>query len=335
MEIDTEIRNPKTKSPRGFGKIGVLMGGPSSEREISLKSGNAVYESLKQSGVDAVSIDIKVDNLEENADLIRSFNIDCAFIALHGYFGEDGLIQGILELLKIPYTGSGVQASRMAINKASSHEKFESGGLNIPKYKSVSKPSGEDDLAACLRIGLPLVVKPARNGSSIGLSVIDKEGALPAALEKAFKFDEIAIVEEYIKGRELTVGILDTLALPVIEIVPKGGIFDYEAKYHAGLTEYIIPARLDKLTADKVSLAALTAHKLLGCVGYSRVDIILDKNSVPVILEINTIPGFTNMSLLPKAARCAGIEFNELCLKLISLAYESRTSSSSGSRRSE
>ena len=311
---------------KNYGKVGVLMGGPSSEREISLKSGNAVYESLKQSGVDAVSIDIKTDSLEENIDFIRGFNIDCAFIALHGYFGEDGKIQGVLELLKIPYTGSGVQASRLAMNKASSHRIFEAGGLNIPKYKVISRSSAPADNAACCRLGFPLVVKPAMNGSSIGLSIIDKEGALTAALELAFEFDARAIVEEYIKGRELTVGILDDQTLPIIEIVTRRKFFDYEAKYQSGFTEYIVPARIEKGQAMRISQVAISAHRLLGCYGCSRVDIILDEKSVPVILEINTIPGFTNMSLLPKAARCEGIEFNELCLKLIELAYESRPS---------
>jgi D-alanine-D-alanine ligase len=170
------------------------------------------------------------------------------------------------------------------------------------------------------------------NGSSIGLSIVGNESDLPAALELAFKFDERAILEEYIKGRELTVGILGDQALPIIEIAPKAKFFDYEAKYKSGLTEYIIPAVLEKEQADKISQAALSAHKLLGCRGCSRVDIILSEGLKPVILEINTIPGFTNMSLLPKAAKCAGIEFDELCLKLIGLAYEPGIPSGSGRR---
>lgn len=301
-----------------FGRIGVLMGGPSAEREVSLKSGKAVYETFRESGLEAVAIDVKTDNLEEITGLIKSHNINCAFLALHGSFGEDGQIQGILESLEIPYTGSGIEASRLAMDKVASRLLFESGGLNVPKYVVVDKSNRK----VKHNLGLPLVVKPAAQGSSIGLSIIDKEEDLDKAVALAFTFDKKVIIEEYIEGREMTVGILDEQPLPVIEIIPKRKFFDYEAKYQHCMTDYIVPAHLEENIAKDIQAAALSAHRLLGCFGCSRVDMILNKENLPVVLEVNTIPGLTETSLLPKAAKSTGIEFNELCLKLIKLAYE-------------
>jgi D-alanine-D-alanine ligase len=306
---------------RGFGRIGVLMGGPSTEREISLKSGKAVCEALKQAGIDAVAIDVKTDDAAENIALIESSNIDCAFLALHGRFGEDGQIQNILESLKMPYTGSGVEASRLAMDKIASRKIFEAHHLCVPSYRVFVQGNdatgwrGEDGFS------LPLVVKPATHGSSLGLSIVDDKTGIDQAVDLAFGYDERILVEEYIKGREVTVGILEDSALPVIEIVPKKRFFDYEAKYQSGMTEYIAPAQLNETVARKIQEAALSAHRLLGCFGCSRVDIILRDDATPFILEVNTIPGFTATSLLPKAARIVGIEFGELCIRLITLAY--------------
>jgi D-alanine-D-alanine ligase len=302
-----------------FGRVGVLMGGPSTEREISLKSGEAVLEALKQIGLDAVGIDIKTENAEENIRLIKDRGINCAFLALHGRFGEDGQIQEIMEILKVPYTGSGVLASRLAMDKIASRHVFEANGLNVPRYKVINKSSGRKTQDS---LGLPLVIKPAMHGSSIGISIIDKEEDLDQAIGLAFKFDERIIIEEYIKGREVTVGILDEHPLAVIEIIPKKRFFDYEAKYQSGMTDYIVPAELKEDVAQRVQEVGLSTHKLLGCYGCSRVDIILNQNNLPYVLEVNTIPGFTATSLLPKAAKTMGIEFPELCLKLIKLAYE-------------
>ncbi|MCX5703615.1 MAG: D-alanine--D-alanine ligase [Candidatus Omnitrophica bacterium] len=307
----------KTRSQ--FGRVGVLMGGPSTEREISFKSGKAVYEALKQSGLEVVAIDINTDSREENISLIKSHKIDCAFLALHGRFGEDGQMQGILEILKIPYTGSGVQASRLAMDKPASREIFQAHGLNVPRYMVLERTTLDSNIRHGL--GLPAVIKPAAHGSSIGLSIIDKEEGLRSAIDLAFTFDERVIIEEYIKGREVTVGILDECALPIIEIVPKKMFFDYEAKYQPGLTDYIVPAKLEEVISGKIKEAALRAHKLLGCFGCSRADMILNRGDLPYLLEVNTIPGLTTTSLLPRAAKCAGIEFNELCLRLIELAY--------------
>lgn len=309
---------------KDFGRIGVLMGGPSSEREISLKSGKAVFVAFKKMGIDVTAIDIKTDNIEENINFIKSNNINCAFIALHGRFGEDGGIQEILEKLKLPFTGSGVLASRLAMDKIASRKIFENNGLKVPGYKEIEKACYDNNPKINNAFGFPLVIKPVAHGSSVGLSIINKGEELRNAVETAFAFDQRIVMEEYIKGRELTVGILDEKALPVIEIVPKNIFFDFEAKYKQGMTDYIVPAELDERIVKKVKDAALTAHKLLGCFGCSRVDIILSPDDQAYVLEVNTIPGLTATSLLPKAAKCEGIGFGDLCLKLITLAYEPR-----------
>lgn len=306
-----------------FGKIGILIGGPSTERAVSLKSGKAVCDTLSQLGLDTVAIDIKTDKIDENINLIKSYKINLAFLALHGRFGEDGQIQEILGILKIPYTGSGIMASRLAMDKIASRQILEAYGLSVPRYKVEDRFSYSGDWKMHNNnFALSLVIKPATHGSSIGLSVVDKKEDLDKAVDLAFSFDEKIIIEEYIKGRELTVGILDERALPVIEIVPKKRFFDYQAKYQTGMTDYIVPARLTAKVTRDIQKAALLAHKLLGCFGCSRVDMILSSDNKPFILEVNTIPGLTETSLLPKAAKVAGIGFRQLCLKLIRLAYD-------------
>jgi D-alanine--D-alanine ligase len=304
----------------GLGKIGVLMGGPSSEKKISLKSGLSVLKALKESKVKASPVIIKSDSFKDNTSLLKSKKIDCAFIALHGRFGEDGGIQRILAKLKIPYTGSGVKASNLAMDKVASRNIFKRHGLYVPNFKVTEKSN--DAVNLMRNLSFPLVIKPALTGSSIGISIVDNYKSLAFAIKLAFKFDNRVIVEEYIKGRELTVGILEDKPLPIIEIVPKRPFFDYQSKYKHGLTDYIIPAKLSPEASKKINKASLAAHRLLGCFGCSRVDIILDKKNRPFILEVNTIPGLTSTSLLPKAAKEAGIDFIDLCIKLISLAYE-------------
>ena len=306
---------------KGFGKVGVLMGGPSSEREISLKSGQAVFLALKQAGLEAVAIDITTDNPQENIDLLKPHNLDCAFIALHGRFGEDGVIQSILEGMHLPFTASGVQASRLAMDKIGSLGIFSRGGLRVPKSQFLEKSVYQKTEVFNNQPGFPLVVKPANHGSSIGLSIVERIQELPAAIQAAFEFDDRIVIQEYISGRELTVGILDEAALPVIEIIPHNKFFDFAAKYQSNLTRYIIPALLEQSVALGVQKIALQAHNLLGCSGCSRVDVILTKDAQAYVLEVNTIPGMTATSLLPKAAKIAGIDFNQLCLKLLELAY--------------
>jgi D-alanine-D-alanine ligase len=300
------------------------MGGPSSEREISLKSGHAVYDSLKSAGLEVVAIDIRTDKKEENINLIKSQGIDCAFLALHGRFGEDGQIQQLLDNLNIPYTGSGAEASRLAMDKIASRRVLEAGAIIVPRYLVLDKGSYLAGCSLAQGLKLPLVVKPASQGSSIGLSIVDRLDDLDRSIELAFSFDQRVLLEEYILGREMTVGILEGRALPVIEIVPKRRFFDYEAKYQPGMTEYIVPARLFATVARQIQESALAAHRLLGCFACSRVDIILNTQNVPYVLELNSIPGFAPTSLLPKAAKNAGIEFRELCLKLLLLAYEKK-----------
>lgn len=311
---------------KNFGRVGVLMGGLSSEREISLKSGKAVLSALLDSGIEAVGIDIITDNIEENIKLLKDYNLNGVFIALHGRFGEDGEIQEILEKIDLPYTASGVRASRLAMDKISSLKILKTGGLCVPKFKFIEKSAYLKNRAFKNNLGLPLFVKPANHGSSIGLSLVERDEELPAAIQLAFQFNERVIIEEYIFGRELTVGVLGDEALPAIEIIPKNKFFDFQAKYQAGLTQYIIPARLEEDISRKVQRAALEAHRLLGCFGCSRTDIILTKDGSPYVLEVNTIPGMTSTSLLPKAAGIAGIDFNQLCIKLLELAYQSRPS---------
>lgn len=310
----------KQKIPPDLGRIGVLMGGPSSERKISLKSGKAVYESLRQEGLDVVAIDITSDDLALTSKQISSYKIDVAFIALHGRFGEDGALQYILEKLSIPYTGSGVKASRLALDKVSSHHIFQIHKLSVPRYQVINRFS-KASTTLIDKFKFPLVVKPATQGSSIGLSIIENKQRLVQAVDFAFRFDEQVIIEEYIKGREITVGVLDAVALPIVEIVPRRRFFDYEAKYTPGVTKYLIPAQLGANTARAVKEAALSAHGCLGCFGFSRVDMIL-RDKEPFVLEVNTIPGLTETSLLPKAASAVGINFSQLCIKLISLAYK-------------
>ncbi|MCM8801217.1 MAG: D-alanine--D-alanine ligase [Candidatus Omnitrophica bacterium] len=297
------------------------MGGPSSEREISLKSGKYVYESLRNLGLQVVAVDIQTNNSEEAIHLIKSNNLDCVFLALHGHFGEDGQIQQILDDLGIPYTGSGPLASRLAMDKVMSRKIFQSNGLNVPSYKVLDRLN-KNKAHQYEDLNPPLVVKPATHGSSIGLSIVDDKDDLDKALDLAFSFDERIIIEEYIKGREMTIGILAEEALPVIEIIPKKRFFDFEAKYQPGMTEYVVPAQIEEEISERLKQTAYLAHQLLGCKDFSRVDMILSQQGVPFVLEINSIPGLTPTSLLPKAAKAKGIEFDQLCLKLIELAYE-------------
>jgi len=298
------------------------MGGPSSERQISLKSGNAVFSALVDSGVDAISIDIITDNEQENNALLKDGNLDCVFIALHGRFGEDGTIQELLEKINLPYTGSGVHASRLAMDKIGSLEIFKQAGLSVPKSQVLERSTYQKTKVFENELGLPLVVKPANHGSSIGLSLVERQEEMAQAIELAFKFDQRILIEEYIYGRELTVGVLDKEALPVIEIIPKNKFFDFQAKYVAGLTDYIVPALLEDSITKKVQDVAFKAHKFLGCSGCSRTDIILGRDDLPYVLEVNTIPGMTATSLLPKAAKIIGINFNKLCIRMLELAYE-------------
>ncbi len=305
-----------------LGRIGVLMGGYSSEREISLRSGTAIAESLKRQGGEVISIDITVKDKEKIASLVRSYNLDVAFIALHGRLGEDGTIQSILEENNIPYTGSGVEASRLALDKVLAQDLFQKSGIQVPAHISLYQQEAAYHVGLIQSIDFyPVVVKPAREGSSIGITLVRSTEGLKEALQKAWKYDDKVLIEQYIQGRELTVGIFGEEALAPIEIRPKAEFFDFKAKYNSGTTEYVVPAHLPQEVADKIRQTALTAHRALGCADLSRVDFILAENGAYYVLEVNTIPGFTSTSLLPKAARVMGIDFDRLCLQLAGLAY--------------
>jgi len=307
-------------------RVAVLMGGASKEREISLRTGNEVYEALLKKGFFAVKIDVD-KNIAENLKKTRA---RVAFIALHGRLGEDGTVQGMLEILGIPYTGSGVLASALAINKIYSKKIWQKEGINTPPFIVLTKeglergayPRKKKELKS---IGPPFVIKPAMEGSTIGLGIAESLDQLGPALEEALKFDQEVVIEQFVKGKEITVGILgnkDPEPLPTLEVVTRRDLYDYEAKYTPGLSEHIIPARLPESQRKAAQRLSLWAHQALGCRGFSRVDLIVTEDGTPFVLELNTIPGLTQLSLFPDAARAAGLDFPSLVSKLVYLALE-------------
>jgi len=309
-------------------RVGVLMGGPSSEREISIKSGKAVCRALEAKRIDYVAVELAAGSntngyKKSAADLIAGMKIDAAFVALHGAFGEDGGVQEILEQMNIPYTGSSSFASRVAMNKITAKEILKSKNIPLARHEVLAKEVFAKDSGVkkyFKNLGPSLVIKPSNGGSSIGLNIVSDELGLREAIDDAFKYDNKLIIEEYISGREITVGILEDMALPIVEILPKRKFFDYTAKYEKGLTEYIVPAEIEKSMYKKCQDVGLSSHKALSARSFSRVDIILNEKIGPVVLEINTIPGLTETSLLPKAARSIGIGFEDLCLKILNSA---------------
>lgn len=301
-----------------FGRIGVLAGGPSNEREISLRSGRAVHDALLGEGLDSIFLDVRNDI----DDIIRSGCMDTAFIALHGRFGEDGTVQRMLEDAGIPYTGSGVEASAAALDKAVSKEIFIKNLLPVPRHIVLVK--GRPCQYDCDKFGMPFVVKPHLEGSSIGLSIVRDKRSLQGAIDEAFQYGDRVILEEYIDGRELTVGILSDEALPVIEIVPENKVYDYNAKYKDPTTKYLVPAPVPEDVSGEARRLGLLAHKALGCRSFSRVDMMMARSGGLFVLEVNTIPGMTERSLLPKAAQAMGLRFSSLCVKILRDAVKSR-----------
>ena len=293
-------------------KIAVLMGGPSAEREVSLRSGTAVANALATTGAKVVPMDVHDATFAVPAD------VDVAFLTVHGTFGEDGALQRILEDRGIAYTGSDPEASAIAFDKIAAKQSFVVAGIPTPAYEAFE--SGDAVGRRLARLGFPLVVKPSRQGSSVGITIVQREAELAEACQLAGRYDRRLLAEQFVSGRELTVGILDGRALPVVEIRPKHDFFTYEAKYTKGETDYLVPAALDKNIEFQTKSLALRAHECLGCRDYSRVDLILSARGELFVLEVNTIPGFTETSLLPKAARASGIEFPDLCARLVQLA---------------
>lgn len=320
-------------------KVAVLMGGRSSEREISLRTGRGVAQSLRQLGHDVTAVDagtghrLEAGHEEEaaaetalehapasalvTASAMRA--ADVVFVALHGGEGENGTLQALLELAGKPYTGSGVLASAMAMNKAVSKRLFEHEGIPTPEWQLVQAASPADVEIERLG-GLPLVVKPNAEGSTVGLTIVKDAAGLPEAIRKAGAHGPDVLIERFIPGRELTVAVLGDEALPIVEIRPKSGLYDYESKYTAGRSEYEVPARLPEDVAARVQDFGARASRVLGCAGVSRVDFRLDPNDEPYCLEVNTIPGMTPTSLVPMAAQARGMTYDQLVERLLQLA---------------
>ena len=298
-----------------FGKVAVLLGGRSAEREISLKSGNAVLDALRRQGVDAHPFDPSEQHME--ALLQQGFNR--AHIALHGRYGEDGTVQGALELMDLPYTGSGVMASALAMDKWRTKLLWQAAGINTPRHILLNAQSDFDAVVKAL--GLPLIVKPSREGSTIGLSKVMAAMDLPAAYELAARHDTIVLAEQFIEGMELTAAILGETPLPLVRIQTAGGLYDYQAKYISDDTRYFCPSGLSAAEEQAIQVQALQAHQTLGCEGWGRVDVILDKSGKPYFLETNTSPGMTDHSLVPMAAKAVGISFDDLVLQILELAH--------------
>jgi D-alanine-D-alanine ligase len=292
--------------------ITVMLGGPSAEREVSLRSGAAVARALRSLGHEITELDPRTP------DWKLPPKTDVVFLALHGTYGEDGTVQKQLDMLGVPYTGCGAESSRVAFDKVLTKQSCLQAGVPTARFLTAHTPEAPfpNDFS------LPLVVKPTRQGSSVGLQFVDRPEDWLGALADALRFDSEVLVEEKIVGREATVGILDGKALPVVEVCPKNGSYDYGHKYTPGATEYFCPADFGEATAKRIQAAALGAFKAVGGRDYARVDVMVRGDGSPVVLEVNTLPGMTETSLLPKAAAAAGINFGELCQRMVELAMK-------------
>ncbi len=298
-----------------FGKVAVLFGGRSAEREVSLKSGSAVLAGLQKSGVDAHAFDPAQRELSD----LKKEKFDRVFIALHGRYGEDGTVQGALELMGIPYTGSGVMGSAIAMDKWRTKLVWQAAGLPVPEYEALTAPSDWNALAD--HLDLPLFVKPANEGSSVGVTKVKTVEELPAAYAEAAKHDKVVIAESFVSGGEYTATILNGRALPVIKIEPANEFYDYEAKYLRDDTRYLCPCGLPAEDEAEMQRLALQAFQLIGGQGWGRVDFLRGEDGKPYLLEINTSPGMTDHSLVPMAARQAGISFEQLVLQILEGAH--------------
>jgi len=302
--------------PAQFGKVAVLMGGMSAEREVSLKSGTAVLMALTAKHVDAHGIDVDTNVMS----VLAAGHFDRVFLALHGRGGEDGTIQGALELLGLPYTGSGVMASALAMDKLRTKYLWMGQGLPTPGYCTLTSDS--DFAAVVQKYGLPLMVKPAHEGSSIGMAKVTQADQLESAYLNAAKYDSEVFVEQWITGKEYTVAILGDIALPLIRLETPNAFYDYDAKYVANTTGYHIPCGLDATEEKKLQDLALKAFQSIGAHGWGRVDVLCDAKGNPYLIELNTIPGLTDHSLVPMAAKAAGIDFDELMIRILQTSFE-------------
>jgi len=301
-----------------FGHVGVLYGGRSAEREVSLMSGQGVCDALRSQGVDAHLFDTGTRTL---VDLVNA-GFDRVFIALHGRYGEDGTLQGMLELMQLPYTGSGPMASSLAMDKIMTKKVWLERGLPTPGYAVLD--GAKDFDGAIAGLGLPLMVKPPHEGSTLGVTKVTEKSQLQAAYELAARYDDEVLVEQFIEGRELTVPVLgkgaDARALPAVEIIAPQGNYDYEHKYVSNDTQYVCPARLDEATAQTLQRLAVESYRALDCEGWGRADFMLDAQGRPWLLEMNTSPGMTSHSLVPMGAKAAGIGYAELCMIILESA---------------
>ena len=299
---------------KALGKVAVLMGGPSAEREISLLSGNGVLAALREKGVDAHAFDPVVHSL---FDLPRE-KFERVFVALHGRFGEDGTVQGVLETLKIPYTGSGVMGSALAMDKWRTKLIWQAAGIPTPKYRMLAPDSNWVKVVDELK--LPLIVKPAREGSSIGVTKVRTAAELPAAFQLAFKLDPLVIAEEFIAGQELTASVVGAEALPLIRIEAPEGAYDYRNKYFTDVVKYHCPSGIRADLEDEIRAVTLKAFRVLGCEGWGRADMMLAPDGRYSFLEMNTSPGMTSHSLVPMAAHAVGMNYPDLCVRILQAA---------------
>ena len=298
-----------------FGKVAVLLGGRSAEREVSLLSGTAVLEALRGRGVDAHGFDPAQRPLEG----LRQDGFQRVFIALHGRYGEDGTVQGALELLGIPYTGSGVMASALAMDKWRTKLIWQSVGIPTPSFEMLNADS--DFSAAAEKLGLPLIIKPSQEGSTIGLTKVTQIEQMANAYALAAKHDPMVLAEQFISGWEITAAILGDTALPLIRIEAASGLYDYHAKYFAHDTRYFCPSGLPPAQEQTLQALATRAFQIVGCSGWGRVDVMLDQQGAPYLLEVNTSPGMTSHSLVPMAAKVHGLEFPDLVIRILKSAH--------------
>ncbi len=296
-------------------RIGVIMGGVSAEREVSLRSGEAVAEALVSLGYETVSVVVD-ENVESQ---LRESGVDAAFLTLHGGWGEDGRVQALCEMLRIPYTGSGVLASALAMNKPQAKAIFSQFGIPTPRH---CPALSREFVFETMKFVPPVVVKPNAEGSTVGIAVARREDEYEAAVERARPYDETPMVEEYIPGREVTVGVLDGEPMGVVEVIPKTGFYDYDSKYTQGASEYVAPAELTGRETGIIQELGARSYKALGCKGAARIDFRLDPDRGPFVLELNTIPGMTRLSLLPMSAAVAGLSFERLCERMLLSALE-------------
>ncbi|WP_371868563.1 D-alanine--D-alanine ligase [Telluria aromaticivorans] len=310
------VNAPTSFDPSAFGKVGVLFGGRSAERDVSIMSGTGVLAALQSRGIDAHAFDPGTQSLAELAEQ----RFDRVFIALHGRYGEDGSLQGALEQLGIPYTGSGVMASSVGMDKITTKKIWKIDEIPTPDYVSIDKNTDLDEVLVAL--GLPLIVKPPLEGSTIGITKVNVAEELKAAVELAAGFDEVVLAEEFVTGREFTVAVLGqgatARALPIVEIVAPEGNYDYQNKYFTDTTQYHCPAPLDAVLTEEIQRHAVNAYRALGCEGWGRVDVLVRESDMrPFLLEVNTSPGMTSHSLVPMAARAVGISYEDLCIEIL------------------